>query len=94
MTFLLPVNITTPGSTDLHRQLLAGGVRQELVLLLGGLDVLGAAGGLIDRPALLGTLASTDLTIRRSLDLSERGNKKEIVIGWFQVEDKSSVGLH
>ena len=67
MTFLISINIAAPGSTDLDRKLLTGGVSQELALvgglplLLPRLPVLGAAGGLVHGPALLGALAGTDL---------------------------------
>ena len=65
MTFLLSINIAAPGSTDLDRKLLTGGVSQELAPLPRRLDILGAAGRFINRPTLLGTLASTDLTVGR-----------------------------
>ena len=49
----------TASSADLNGKLLTGGVSHELAGLL--LHVLGAAGGLVHSPALLGTLAVTDL---------------------------------
>ena len=52
----------TASSTDLHRKLLTGGVSHELTRLL--LHVLGATGRLVDSPALLRTLAITNLLYR------------------------------
>ena len=52
----------TASTADLHRQLLAPGVSHKLAGLL--LNVAGGAGGLVDGPALLRTLAVADLLER------------------------------
>ena len=62
MAFLITINIVAPGTADLDRKLLTGGVGQELALPLPRLPVLGAAGGLVHCPALLGTLPGTGLS--------------------------------
>ena len=61
MAGLGSINIVAPGTADLDRKLLTGGVGQELALVALSLPVLGAAGGLVHSPALLGTLAGADL---------------------------------
>ena len=65
MTFLLPINIIAARSADLDGELLTCSVRQELVLALCRLDVLGAAGRFINRPALFRSLSSADLRTRQ-----------------------------
>ena len=62
MAFLISINIVAPGTADLDRKLLTGGVGQELALAPLSLPVLGAAGGLVHGPALLGSLAGADLS--------------------------------
>ena len=64
MTFLISINIVAPGTADLDRKLLTGGVSQELPLAALSLPVLGAAGGLVHSPALLGSLTGADLSTR------------------------------
>ena len=62
MALLITFLKSTASSADLDRELLTGGVSHELAGLL--LHVLGAAGGFIDSPALLRSLAVTDFLHR------------------------------
>ena len=59
MAFLWPLFKSTASSTDLYGQLLTAGVSHKLARLL--LNILGAAGALIDSPALLWTLSIANL---------------------------------
>ena len=63
MALLLPLLIAAPRTTDLHRKLLTGTLCQKLSGVLPGLDVLGAAGRLVNCPADLGSLSSADLRV-------------------------------
>ena len=68
MALLLPLLVAAPRTTDLHGKLLTGTLGQELAGVLPGLDVLGAAGRLVDCPANLGALASADLRVEEDFN--------------------------
>ena len=106
MTLLWTLLVGTASSANLNGKLLTGGVSHELAGLL--LHVLGGAGGLVHSPALLGTLAVTDLLYRFVTFLNglvesflfERDGTQflevllaDFLLTWFELRDVGVVAL-